>query len=651
MRLDRGDHVFRLVVDALNQVSETDETDNTFEWTYAWGGDPLATPQATARAVNLAFEPADGRTEPVVAAASAGSARSGPLTVDGPTYISWGVGNAGLASTDSSISVHMYFDGILVEQRVVDGIAALSGAALTDWDELPDSIRITPGQHTLLVSIDPGNLVDESDETDNSLTSELTWSTGPATPPDPVPEEIAIPAPPYEELVRPNLAPYLPADWDGPLVIRGGSSGVTVEGRNGHVSAFTAGSVDYSVTNDSGVAMTNSFSARLLLDGLLVDETSFAAGGAAGVWVVDAAIPADRLTPGEHSLTVVIDAGVEVTESDESDNSLTVTFEAVAGPPPPPTAPVAYSVAELSAMLDIIPALVLETADVDAQVNDGTDWASIVLEAADAAYFLATGTAITDERVDISLLSRAEYESQNLSICLEDQNTLSSSQRDAELMDCRLTIGESAGLTWSGTGVIRVRIDMSATPAGVLTTLMHELGHARQVLLAPASGAGVQASSLASLREAQAQVFEAVGWRHIEEFLGETYTQFPDLAVLRDQVGDRLDRQLEKAAVLEEHGLGYELMWLAALQDPAGLGLATELRSNGKLSAASTKLFYDYLLSIRPEDTNTWVNARLGSGGSLVNEYRELALSRLVDGLPAESEGHPDLLDPGFLSP
>ena len=93
------------------------------------------------------------------------------------------------------------------------------------------------------------------------------------------------------------------------------------------------------------------------------------------------------------------------------------------------------------------------------------------------------------------------------------------------------------------------------------------------------------------------------------------------------------------------------MMWLAALQDPARLGLGSELRSSGALSASSTKAFYDYLLTIEADDADAWVNARLADAASLIAEFRAITLSRFVAGLQAESEGHPDLLDPSFLAP
>ena len=649
IKLDRGDHVFKLVVDALDQINETDETDNIFERTYTWAGESLVPPTPGSRSINLTLEPTSERNEAVVAAAVAESPDSGPLTVDAPTFVTWGVTNNGLASTDDAISVHVSLDGILVDRRIIGGLSALSRSSLVDWAELGDMVNITPGEHTLEVAIDPGNLIDESDETDNTFTAVLTWETGPAIPPDTLPEPTPASVPHYEELLRANLATTtLPSDWDATLVIRSATSGASQTGRNGHVSAFTAGIVDYAIANSSPVSTLVDFSTRVLLDNIVIDDSRFAGAGSSGsLWLVDVAIPANRLTPGTHTLRLEIDSGAEVNEFDETDNSLTYDFEVASGPAPP-VIPTTYTDEELAEMLAVVPDLLLETSALDAASESETDWLAIVSTVADAAYFLVTGTALQDERIEISLLSRAEYESQNLTTCLLGQNSLTRSEYDTTLENCQTTIGSSGGLTWPGTGVVKVRVDASSTPAGTLSMLLHELGHARKTLLLPAGTISIPSDASSAIGEAQAQVFEAVGMRYIEEFLGDNFTRYPDLSVLQDDVSDLIDYHSERAG---EHSLGYKLMWLAALQNVGGLGMADELRTTGVLSAASALDFYNYLVNISDQEAVAWVSARLASSANFIEEFRQITLGRLVNSLPAESEGHPHLMDLAFLAP
>jgi len=653
VRLDRGEHVFKVIVDALNQIPETDESDNVYERTFTWGGEPLVVPDAGARSVNLVIAPAIDRTEAVVIAATAGSESSGPVTVDATTFVTWGAKNAGLASTDTSIAVHVYFDGLLVDRRVIEGLSALSRSALIDWDELAEKIRVTPGEHTLTVTVDPGNLVDESDETDNSVTTTLTWGSGPAVAPEPSPEATEptpIPAPPFEELTQPNLLTYLPLNWDAPLVVRGSTSGTSVEGRNGHVPAFTAGIVDYAITNGSPVANLSAFNARLLLDDVLVEDNRFGAGNIGGIWFLNVTIPAMRLTPGIHTLDLVIDADNEVTESNETDNFFSTVFEVVAGPEPAPTAATTYDDAELSAMLATVPEMMLEILNVDDPALAARDWVPDILMTADAGYFLATGTAIRDERLSIEFYTRFEYEIQLVETCLGDTRPMTASEHALELAECRDLADTSIGVQTHRDGRIVILVDTSHTPASVLKTLFHELGHARQELIAPTDGT-VKNDSLSAIKEAQAQIFEAVGIRHIEEFLNASVTSYPDLSVLRAKVQGLIDTKLDGANEGDDHDVGYVLMWLTALQDPGGLGFAVELRDLGKLSPASALAFYNYLLTIEPGEAQAWVASRMTDTASLLAEFQEIALGRLVIGLPPDSEGHPDLREVAFLAP
>lgn len=650
VRLDRGDHVFKVIIDALDQIPESDESDNVFERTFTWGGEPLVFLDPAARSVNLVIAPAMEGSEAVVIAATAGSETTGPVTVDATSFITWSAKNAGLASTDTSIAVHVYFDGLLVDQRVVNGISALSISELVDWDELDGIVRITPGEHTLTIVVDPGNLVDESDETDNTVTTTLTWGTGPAVVPKPSLEPTPIPPPPFAALTRPNLVTYLPLDWDAPLVVRGSTSGTSVEGRNGHVSAFTEGIVDYAITNSSPVANLSAFNARLLLDDVLVEDKRFGAGNIGGIWLLNLTIPASRLTPGTHTLDLVIDIDGGVAESDEIDNSFRSVFEVVAGPEPAPAAATTYSDAEISTMLATIPEMMLEILNVDDSDLAPRDWIPDILMAADAGYFLAVGTAIRDERLSIEFYPRPDYEIQLVETCLGDTGPMTVSEHALELARCRVLADTSVGVQTHRDGRIVILLDTSHTPAAVLNTLFHELGHARQELIAPTNGA-VNNDSLSAIKEAQAQVFEAVGFRHIEEFLDASVTSYPDLFVLRAKVQSLIDIKLDGANDGENHDLGYILMWLTALQDPGGLGFARELRDLGKLSPASALAFYNYLLAIEPGEAQSWVASRMTDTASPLAEFEAITLGRFVIGLPPSSEGHPDLHKVAFLAP
>ena len=651
IRLGRGDHTFRLVVDALDQISETDETDNVFEWTYTWGGDPLPVPESLARAVNLV--PANPRnlSAPLVAAPVPGAYQSGLLSVLSPVFVSWGAQNIGLASTDADIAIHLYFDGMLVQSVSVSGLAASSKSVTKDWADLSSLVGIEPGRHTLRLVVDPGNLVAESDETDNEFIAEFEWLAGTTIAPPLKPAPTPIPAPPFEELTQPNLTPHKPFGWDSAITVKPLSSATdNNRGLDLPVSSGSAVQVEYVVKNSSPVATTSGFDVTLLLDGQAIDVARFPRMGSGESSIGSYVIPTSSVSPGPHRLSLIVDSGSELAEADENDNEFERLVVFASGDPPGTPTPTAYSITSLREFLAALPELLLETRDVDGPERSSRDWLADISKIADAGYFLATGTAIRDERLSIEFLPRSEYLIQLVEACMGDTGPMTAIEHAAELATCRMSADQSIGVRTQRDGRILVLIDTTNTPAQVLSTLFHELGHARQRLLAPGDGS-VSNSALSALREAQAQVFEAVGWRSIEEFLDISVTSYPDLSVLNENVRDLLAGKLDGANDEEEHDLGYVLMWLTALQDPGGLGIAGELRTIGKLSPASTLAFYDYLLTIEPDEAEAWAAQRLANSSALLVEFQAITLGRLVAGLASDTEGHPDLREVAFLAP
>jgi hypothetical protein len=120
---------------------------------------------------------------------------------------------------------------------------------------------------------------------------------------------------------------------------------------------------------------------------------------------------------------------------------------------------------------------------------------------------------------------------------------------------------------------------------------------------------------------------------------------------MRDHARERLERRIDGANEQEEHDLGYVLLWIYALKDPDGLGLAEQLRSSGRLDTAATMRLYDSLLSITDASAGVWVNGLLAGGQPFVEEFIQLALGRLVPGLPPDHESHPDLKDAALVAP
>ena len=137
-----------------------------------------------------------------------------------------------------------------------------------------------------------------------------------------------------------NLRPTIPEGWRSPLIIasEADAPASTVLSEGGPVY------VSWAMSNNGLTAATRFF-VDLYLDGVPVERFEAREGLQRGDNRVlqdwsDLLVRA-RLTPGEHELRVVVDSTNLVPESDESDNSYTVTFnwpEGVASVRPP-TAP------------------------------------------------------------------------------------------------------------------------------------------------------------------------------------------------------------------------------------------------------------------------------------------------------------------------
>ena len=90
-----------------------------------------------------------------------------------PTYLDWAVINDGSASTNRSYYVDVYFDGTLVKYwEITDNTTPGMSWYLHDWVL---SVTTTPGPHTLRLVVDPTNLVQETNENDNTWSMTFNW--------------------------------------------------------------------------------------------------------------------------------------------------------------------------------------------------------------------------------------------------------------------------------------------------------------------------------------------------------------------------------------------------------------------------------------------------------------------------------------------
>ncbi|MBM3944480.1 MAG: hypothetical protein FJ317_03190, partial [SAR202 cluster bacterium] len=509
VRLTPGEHVLRIVIDPTGLVPEVDETDNVFEVAVRFEGTVTNTTSSSPRRPNLVPVIPEGWEAALIATSYVEDiTRTGPLSVNVPTYIGYGFVNEGLSSVPGRVLADLYIDDTFVLRDSWTRILAGSAIEREPWGGLDQVVRLTPGRHTLRLVLDPTNLIDETDETDNVIEREFIWGTGgvpPMTPEPETPVEEFVPA----ELTLPNLVPGWLWQWDGPIVV----SNLKETHRDSRMSPLSSVYLDIVVYNESIVAAEQSFDVDLYFDGQKVNTFTLRAPVLGRTFIIqddwDGLLRSVQIKEGPHTLKMVIDPKNTVAEVDETDNAFekTVVWKNAQEPEP---APRAYTRAQLLTALADIQA-VLDIRE-PVRKRDGADHSAAVLRIADAGYYIMTGRSLFDEDADILLLDREEYlawiddsyrERFAVSVAEEFPRLVRSLERDKAV---------SVAKKERRFGKIFIVVDASRNVADVLNSLVHESGHMLQDIRNPAQTEAGDNLELAAIKEAQAQQFERAFW-------------------------------------------------------------------------------------------------------------------------------------------
>ncbi len=284
-----GWHTVRLVADPTGAIAEADEANNAFEHSFYW--QPVGKPNLKP------FTPA-GWSAPIVPASTQGTTVANNLFINQPTYIDWAITNDSSVPANTRIYTYLYLDGVRIASWYADSLLPHWSAFVHDW---PYTV-LAPGFHTFRLLTDATNAVDESDETDNTL--ELTFY--------------------WHGVALPNLKPYQPAGWSGPLVVSNAPGTNTA-------TTVLAGKpiyIDWAVVNDSSVAINTRFFTYLYVDDARI--ASWYTDALPGHWFAFSTDLAHTVaTAGWHRFRLVTDATGTIGELDEGDNSyeLSVWFE------------------------------------------------------------------------------------------------------------------------------------------------------------------------------------------------------------------------------------------------------------------------------------------------------------------------------------
>ena len=162
-----------MTIDTSGAVVETNESDNTYTKTISVTG---GTPQP-----NLTPTQPSGWSDKMVVSTGPGTnTDSAKLTTNDTLYVDWSVKNNGNhPATGSSFQATLKVDGVLKNTWTVSALNANASTFIADY-----SIgSLSSGSHNLLLTIDTGGAVTESDETDNTYTK--TISVTEVNPPNP----------------------------------------------------------------------------------------------------------------------------------------------------------------------------------------------------------------------------------------------------------------------------------------------------------------------------------------------------------------------------------------------------------------------------------------------------------------------------------
>lgn len=647
-----GVHKLKLVLDSTNLIMETDETDNTYEVEVVWEpGDTVPAPERpVTRLPDLAVAQLRGMSDVMVASPYADDLEDWPMSTDLPSYVVSAFENRGLSSIDDPVRVDLYYDGVLVAWRQSDGAIAGGLPSRVTWSGLQGFVPITPGEHTLKVVVDPTNLIAESDESNNVFEKVFTWDTG-SVPVKPATTAGIAPVLP-QPLAFANLQPGWIFDSDGPISL-------FHEGDTTHNPPLIVGQnvlLRVAVKNRSGVGTRIPFSVDVFFDDKLVNTIVFRMGIPqkailSSLW--DGLSGEVNITPGEHTLKIVIDSRGSVREADEEDNVFESTFTWLQEAPPS-TDPVEYSTEHISKLLLGLREF-LDSRDI-AVSPSGTDHSERIIDIVDAGYYLMTGTSLRDDRVDIHMLNREDY-LRWIDEAFENQFASASAQEMPSIHIRYQRLKDYAvGITSREQGRITVIIDGERPIATVIDTLAHEVGHLRQDLLNPDQhGAALYDPFLLALLEGQAQQFQRAFWLNIEEFTGEKFLEYPDAEIFREWIAQRAFIWF-RTAQQDEHALGYLLQWMLVVTVPDLAHLAEELEEKGSLSAQGSLDLYNYLVGLSPSEASALARGTYAQTSSedlaeLFNRMVTVASERLMSDLHPNDEGIATLRQVGLLTP
>ncbi|MEC9141141.1 MAG: CARDB domain-containing protein [Chloroflexota bacterium] len=255
----------------------------------------------------------NGWASPLIVASTAGATESSLINPNGQIYISWAITNQGPGSANAAFSIDLLLDGVPVERWGSKGLFADQVQSVRDWDLLPTRTHLSAGLHTLSLVVDSTNYVLNNDGKNNTYSVTFEWPNTLEHIPD---YEIAP-----ERL--PNLSGNIPHSWSEPISI----TGIPIQ--DDPTVAASDPSFQLSYANSGFSSIHDTFLVYAYLDDVLVAKFS-QEGLVPGEIVVTPSwrklLDTIHLTKGIHTLTIQLDPTNLISEADETDNTISTTF-------------------------------------------------------------------------------------------------------------------------------------------------------------------------------------------------------------------------------------------------------------------------------------------------------------------------------------
>ncbi len=230
------------------------------------------------------------------------------LTVDSEVFVNWAVANASAANIEQVFFVDLLFDGITIARWRNEGLPSNSIVSIDAWHRLPMLTSITPGVHKLTLIIDPTDLVEETNENDNLIVKDFVWLSS----------NLSNPTEAKNERL-PDLAPFTPKGWSNPIVTSVDAD-MVIEST---LSITIPTHIFAGFTNIGKASIGDAIWSHIYIDDILVDIQMtpglLTKDSIGRLKIIDLATKIN-ITPGTHTLKLVIDPSNLIIESDETNN-------------------------------------------------------------------------------------------------------------------------------------------------------------------------------------------------------------------------------------------------------------------------------------------------------------------------------------------